>query len=227
MFSQRSQEKEILDMGSEYYSQEEYEECMKKLFSVNRLFGFFYSTRTLLRKYAKNSAVVDVGCGSGLFLLNLSRYFPQMKMSGIDISEQAIQLANTLQKKTPSKNVTFKRQELASLQSEHGNIDIVLATLVCHHLDHDDLAKFLSDAQSIAAKAVIINDLHRHPLAYYFYKIISPIFKNKLITNDGLISICRGFTRKELQNILKHASITHYQIKWCFPFRWRIIIWKP
>ncbi|MDR3492274.1 MAG: methyltransferase domain-containing protein [Gammaproteobacteria bacterium] len=223
MFAQRSEEKEILDLGLGYYTQIEYEACMKKLFVVNQFFGFFYSTRSLLKKFTNLTSIADIGCGSGLFLLNLSQYFPEVKMHGIDISAEAIDLANSL-KSNYSDNVNFNLQELSTLEPE--SVDVVISTLVCHHLSHDELVKFFNQTFSAAKQAVIINDLHRHKLAYFFYKIMSPIFRNKLIYHDGLISIRRGFTRKELQLILQSTSIKNYQIKWCFPFRWRIILWK-
>lgn len=86
MLTQRSQEKELLDLGSEYYIQEEYNDCLKKLFTINKLLGFFRSTVKLFKKLPKHSSVLDVGCGGGLFLIYLSKYFPDMKMLGVDIS---------------------------------------------------------------------------------------------------------------------------------------------
>ena len=72
---------------------------------------------------------------------------------------------------------------------------------------------------------MIIHDLHRHYVAYWFYKLFSPIlFRNRLITHDGLISIKRGFTRKEWHSALNKAGLTNYTLKWCFPFRWQLIL---
>ena len=226
--NQRSSEKELLDLGSDFYTPEEYEHCMKMLFRVNKLFGFFSSTVRTLRKFPKNSSVLDVGCGGGLFLLHLSQYFPNMQLVGSDISSEAIDVANqelTVWEKTYSTdNVSFKLQ---SLELSENTVDIVLTTLVCHHLNDEEIIKFLQQNLRCARNAVIINDLHRHSLAHWFYGLISPIlFRNRLITHDGLISIRRGFKRVEWRLLLQKAGINHYQIKWCFPFRWRVILWK-
>src|SRR5437016_831751 len=85
-FKQRSREKELLDLGSAYYTPEEYAHCQKMLFRVNQVFGFFWSTQKIVQRFSKISSLLDVGCGGGLFLLHLSKYFPEMKLMGIDIS---------------------------------------------------------------------------------------------------------------------------------------------
>ncbi len=231
MFIERSQEKELLDLGSEYYSPNEYTECLKKLFHVNKLFGFFQSTVKVLNHFSKESTLLDVGCGGGLFILHLSKLFPSMRMLGTDISTAAITDAerslHQWQKKKPDIQVFFQLQKQAQLNIAKNSFDIILATLVCHHIDNEELITFLKQAYLAANKAVIINDLHRHRLAYWLYGLLSPLlFRNRLITHDGLISIRRGFTRKEWQFLLQKADIQNYQLKWCFPFRWKLILWK-
>lgn len=64
MFTERSQEKELLDLGPEYYSLDEYTECLKKLFRVNKLFGFFQSTVKILKHFSQKSTLLDVGYGN-------------------------------------------------------------------------------------------------------------------------------------------------------------------
>ena len=91
----------------------------------------------------------------------------------------------------------------------------------------EDLIDFLSKSCCVARHKVIINDLHRHPLAFYLFKIISPIFfRNRLIQNDGPISICRAFTRQELNYYLKKIGLNNsqYNISWQWAFRWLVEI---
>lgn len=233
MMTRRSTEKEWMDQGLSFYTPEEYAACLTILFKVNRLLGFFNSTVRLLKQFPDDSSLVDVGCGGGLFVLHLSQYYPNMKLLGIDVSEAAVlQAKRELMQwqhssRLQARNVDFQLQPQQALKLSENSVDIVLITLVCHHLDDDELIGFLQHAFQAARRAVIINDLHRHALAYWFYKAISPVlFRNRLITHDGLISIKRSFTRLELERLLKQANIPHYEIKWCFPFRWRVILWK-
>ncbi|HBI21437.1 MAG TPA: methyltransferase [Legionella sp.] len=234
MFKQmknRSTEKELIDLGPSFYTQDEYADCLKKLFKINQLLGLFRQTVHSLARFPKDVSVLDIGCGGGLFLLHLSQHYPNMQLLGMDISATAIGLAQQeladWKNKHANIQVAFQLQQDTALALPRASVDIVLTTLVCHHMDDDALILFLQHAYQAARKAVIINDLHRHALAYWCYKIISPcLFRNRLITHDGLISIARSFTRADWHRLLKQANIRHYQIKWGFPFRWRVVLWK-
>lgn len=230
MLRERSQEKELIDLSNEYFTEEEYIDCLKKLFLVNQLLGFLRSTIKTLQLLPNATSLLDVGCGGGMFILHLSKYFPDIKMTGIDISPSAINDAEKSRQqwlnKNPDLNVVFHLQEKPQLYYAENSFDIIITTLVCHHLSDDELVEFLKQMHSVAKNAVIIHDLHRHIIAHWFYKLTSCIFRNRLITHDGLISIRRGFIRNEWLLLLKKAGIQHYQLKWCFPFRWQLILLK-
>ncbi|KTC90325.1 methyltransferase domain-containing protein [Fluoribacter dumoffii] len=227
----RSKEKEIIDLGPNFYTPHEYVQSLKKLFKINQWMGIFKNTVNLLKLYPPTSIVMDVGCGGGLFLLNLSKYYSKMHMIGVDISAEAVALAeNELQEwrqQNKETSIVFKVQHQPELEMAANSVDIILLNLVCHHLDDEELIALLIKSHEISRKAIIINDLHRNSIAYLFYKIISPLlFNNRLITHDGLLSIQKSFTRKELKYFLEKACIKNYQIKWHFPFWWSILIRK-
>lgn len=229
MLTKRSTEKEIMDLGPNETNYHEYIDCLKKLFRVSKLFGFFRQTVKALKNLPQTSSLVEIGCGGGLFLLHLSQIFPDIQMTGKDIAPEAITQAQLSlqewQKKIPNINVTFELEKQAQSDIKNNTVDVVLTTLVCHHMDDLALIDFLQSSYKRARKAVIINDLHRHILAEFFYSLISPLlFQNRMITHDGLVSIRRAFKYKEIKLLLEKANIKKYQIKWCFPFRWQIIL---
>jgi len=226
MISKRSNEKELIDLGPDFYTEIEYKHCLEQLFKINKLIGFFRATVKFLNKLPSNLTVLDIGCGDGLFILHLNRFFPNMKFQGIDVNPKAIQLAKKNLKKQTIKNLNFKLSSQPELILPPNSIDIILSTLVCHHLTDEELIEFLKRSYHSVRKAVVINDLHRHFFSYFFYKLLSPFFRNRLITHDGLISIKKGFKRQEWIGLLNRAGINNYQIQWGFPFRWRVILWK-
>ncbi len=227
----RSLAKELIDLGANYYTPKEYSDCLRLLFRLNRLLGVFRSTRRVLRHVPATSSLLDVGCGDGLFLLHLSRYYPHLQLHGMDVSAVAIalaqQTAQAWQARQEATQVSFTQQAELRLNLPECSVDIVLTTLVCHHLEDDELVLFLRNAYQAATRMVIINDLHRHYVAYWFYYCLSPwLFRNRLITHDGLISIQRAFKRADWLRLLARAGIQRYQIQWQFPFRWQVILWK-
>lgn len=223
MWQTRSISKELIDLGPDYYTPDEYKNCLTKLFRINQLLGIFSNTKKFLKQLPSNATILDVGCGSGLLILNLSNCFPKMKFIGIDTSSAAIEQAklNLLQKKSVTFRIVNPHWKIAP-----NSVDIIMATFLCHHLTDDELVAFFQSSMVFAKKGIIIHDLQRNRLAYWLYKMVSPFFRNRLISHDGLISIQRGFKAKELVAIFKKAGITNYKLTWRFPFCWRIVIWK-
>lgn len=228
---QRSEQKEFLDLGPEYYSPAEYEDCLNKLFRVNYLLGIFRDTRRLIKRLLPVQSLIDIGCGNGLFLLHLHSYFPSISMTGLDLSPDAITAAQKQLAQWDTKGaappIEFHLQKEPKFNYRKNSVDIVLATLVCHHLTDDELVYFFQRALFAANKAVILNDLYRHKMAEWLFALFSPLFvRNRLIQHDGIISIRRSFTRRNWQNLLAKAGIKNYQLKLKFPFRWQVILWK-
>lgn len=220
MFCKRSDELELIDLGT--YSQTEYEHCLKTLDRVGRWLGGDAGTFAALdRMQTEPQSILDVGCGGGIFTTKLARKYPKAKIVGIDLNPDAIAFAKK-QINLPS-NVTFECKDNGLLEG----YDVVLSTLVCHHLSDEAIVEFIKQAAHAAKKRVIFNDLHRNILAYYLFKIVSPIFfRNRLVQHDGPLSVLRSFKRKEWKNYLERAGIkpSASKIRWHWAFRWVVEI---
>lgn len=216
----RSYEKEIIDLGPSHYTVDEYEDCLIKLDRVGRWLGGNAANWEALERYQPHS-ILDVGCGGGLFTIAMAKHFPQAKVLGIEVNSLAVAFAKR-QADLPL-NVSFElRQELPDQ-----SFDVVISTLVCHHMDDQSLITFLKKAKKIAAKCVILNDLHRHPLALLGFQAISPLFfRNRLVRHDGPLSVRRALTRQEWKELLDAAEIENYAIHWRWAFRWLVEIWN-
>ncbi len=212
----KSYELELLDTGE--YAAEEYTDCLEKLGKIGHILGGDEAGLDAFKAFSPSS-ILDVGCGGGYFSALLAKQYPEAQVTGIDLSEEAIAFAKRTQPELA--NLHFEVQKEKSLAGLEP-VDIVTATLVCHHMNDAELVLFLREAQSLAKQKVILNDLHRSPIAYLLFDIISPRFKNRLITQDGLLSIRRGFTRREWKDHLTAAGISHYQVKWRWGFRWMV-----
>jgi 2-polyprenyl-3-methyl-5-hydroxy-6-metoxy-1,4-benzoquinol methylase len=172
--------------------------------------------------------ILDVGCGGGAFTMELARSYPQAKVTGIDISQQAISYANKQLTNQPAlTNLTFQLTDKSTLAYPANQFDLVTATLVCHHLTDEELIAFLKQSVHIAKSAVILNDLHRHPLASLGFGVVAPLFfRNRLIWHDGLLSIKRSFKRNDWMRYLQAADIDLKRVclTWHWPFRWILSI---
>ncbi|HEV8051573.1 MAG TPA: methyltransferase domain-containing protein [Parachlamydiaceae bacterium] len=218
----RSYEHELLDLGPAYYSQEEYDHCLVQLARIGRYLGGNSATLDTLNKFPGITSIIDIGCGGGQFAIQLGQEFPDAAIMGIDISSQAIEFSKTRLSETNVKNVQFKHStDLRTIGSN--SFDIVTSTLVCHHLNDEQLIDFLKQSYRISKQAVVINDLHRHWLAYYGFALIATLFfPNRLIYHDGLLSIKRAFSKQEWMDYLKAADIPWEKcsLTWHWAFRW-------
>lgn len=230
MLKTRSLEKEIIDLGPDHYTLEEYNDCMVKLDHIGKWLGGDRATYSALGSMDRPPlSILDVGCGGGLFTTRLAVRYPQATILGIDLNPQAIKFAKSRLAliRHPPPNLSFETRAQAKLSEPNKSYDVVLSTLVCHHMTDEELIEFITNACRIAKQKVIINDLHRHSLALFLFKIISPIFfRNRLVQNDGPLSIRRAFTYEELNGYLKKAGLnsSQYTIRWNWAFRWLVEI---
>ena len=215
---ERSNEIELMDRGPEFYTQKEYEECLLKLFYVGKWSGIHRDTFRLFESI-KPESVLDVGCGDGRFLNEVKKRFPQVHCLGIDISDTALRHT----KKFEAEGLHF------ACSKELVKADVIISTLVCHHMTDDELTGFLCAAFEKAEKAVIINDLVRCRTAKFLWQMLAPaVFSNRLIAHDGAVSIERAFVQSDWHALLQKANIPPncIDIRMRFPFRWQVILWK-
>jgi SAM-dependent methyltransferase len=110
-----------------------------------------------------------------------------------------------------------------SLPFEPGAFDVVTAALFLHHFADDEAVHVLRQMQTLARDGIVVNDLHRHPLAFYGLKLLSYLLPvSEMFAHDGPLSIRRGFRRDELRRLADHADLTHASVRWHWAFRWTL-----
>jgi len=229
--SHRSSEMEIMDdflMEGVLFR-----DTLDKLEIINRFLGGNSVTIKGLKKLLKNQSknktitIVDLGCGNGDVLRDVSKFGRKnnysFKLIGIDANPAAIDYARELSKEYSE--LSFKTIDILSEDFKKQSYNVVLCTLFLHHLKNEELISFLKKTTENATIGVVVNDLHRHKLAYYLFKLIGFFIKNKMVRQDGLTSVLRAFKRKDLENIAKEIKV-HFSIEWKWAFRYLWIMKK-
>ena len=208
-------------------------DTLDKIEIINRFLGGNTVTIKGLKKILKNQSknktitIVDLGCGNGDILRDVAKFGRKnnysFKLIGIDANLAAINYAKELSKEYSE--LSFKTIDILSEDFKKESYDIVLCTLFLHHFKNEELISFLKTTIEKATIGVVVNDLHRHKLAYYLFKLIGFFIKNKMVRQDGLTSVLRAFKRKDLENISKKIKV-HFSIQWKWAFRYLWILKK-
>ena len=113
-----------------------------------------------------------------------------------------------------------------ALPFRDASFDLVSSTLFAHHLEPDDLVKFLDEALRVARHAVLINDLVRHPLHYALTLAGRAIYRSRLTRHDAPVSVRRAYTVDEMRGLLRQTAAAQADIDTFFLFRMGVIAWK-
>lgn len=170
--------------------------------------------------------IADLGCGSGEMLRILSKLAAQENrnviLTGFDANPHIVDYAKNHSKKFS--NISFQSVSVFSQQFKDQKFDIVLATLFMHHFTDAELVTLFSSLKQ-QTKSIMINDIHRHSLAYHSIKVLTQFFsKSAMVKFDAPLSVLRAFSKNELKDILQRAGIKDFSLNWKWAFRWQLII---
>jgi ubiquinone/menaquinone biosynthesis C-methylase UbiE len=224
-FRKRSNELEHLDTGD--YSPEEYEGCMVELQRVNRWLGDAKALRLSLladieRTGLRSFSVLDVAAGSGELLRVAAEWARAHRLAGrfTAVELNARSASAVLENSTERPEIVSVRADALRLPFADGSFDYSICSLFVHHLADADVVQALGEMERVARRRLFVIDLHRNPIAYYFYRTVGRLFlHNRLIREDGALSILRSFKPQELISLASRAGLDDVSIERRFPYR--------
>lgn len=226
----RSELKELLDQD-EIPKLDLYQN-LKELNFINTWLGGHQVTLKGLNQFNfeknKTYTIIDIGCGGGDNLIVIAKWARKMgytfNLVGVDLKKDCIDYA-TLQCANFNE-ISFICSDYRNLPNLNIQFDIALACLFTHHLKSNEISELLLWCQQNAQLGFIINDLHRHYLAYYSIAWLTAIFsKSYLVKNDAKLSVARGFSKTDWQQIIEKSGIDkqHIKLNWAWAFRWLVL----
>ena len=224
-FRERSEELEHLDVGD--YTPEEYEGCLAELRRVNRWLGDVSALRRSVlpdieRGGARAFTLLDVGAGTGELLREVALAARTRgvtpRLVGLELNERAA--AGLLEESREFPEIASVRGDAMRLPFADGAFDYVMCSLFTHHFRDDACVRAFREMARVARRRVYCIDLHRHPVAYYFYTTIGRlILHNRLTREDGALSILRAFRPDELHRLGERAGLKGVRVERRFPYR--------
>ena len=227
MFKHRSTKNELLD--AEIIPEEDLFQNLKELHTINKLLGGYRITFNGLKKLIQKNnkyTLIDIGSGGGDTLKEIDNWAKSnncnMHLIGIDLKQTCIDYS--IQNKNNA-SIKFICDDYLNALKHIENIDVIHASLFCHHLNNNKIEELIAFAQKAKA-TLLINDLERNPIAYYAIKLLTSLFSNSyLVKHDAPLSVLRGFKKHEWNLILERCNVNNYTLKNMWAFRHQVIIY--
>lgn len=166
--------------------------------------------------------VLDVGCGSGVFIVELAKRGAYVV--GIDYSDKMLEEAKRQLNyfKIPSSKYTLKNADATKLPFKNGEFDVILATGLTDYLSDEQDKLFIREAKRVLAKngkLIVSFPVAESPFSF-LRKGLGLKIRQKLF---NLPPIENSFSIKRIKNLLssvKLKDISRYKI---FSTMWIIV----
>ena len=226
-FAQRSYETEQMEAPD--ITEQELSDCLHDLARTNTLTLARPPTLAWLARVTRglprggSFTLLDVGYGEGDMLRAIHAWSRRRgltpRLTGIDLSPFSVTAARAAT--DPALAIDYLAGDVFDYEPQ-APIDFVVSSLVAHHMSDETLVRFIRWMEANARRGWFINDLHRHPIAYYgFMALSTAAAMHPMVRHDGLISVARSFRRADWRRILADAGLEPgaAAIDWRFPFR--------
>jgi ubiquinone/menaquinone biosynthesis C-methylase UbiE len=224
-FRHRSYQLEHIDIGD--YTPEEYEGALIELQRVNQWLGdaraLEYSLLADIKQAGLRSfSVVDAGAGSGELMRVAAGWARRNKikatLAGVELNARSAEAI--LEDSVNFLEINSVRGDALQLPFGDGAVDYAICSLFTHHFVDDDVVQVLNELSRVARRRIFVIDLYRHPIAYLLYTTLGRlILHNRLLREDGALSILKSFTPSELAELAERAGLQDITVTRRFPFR--------
>ena len=155
--------------------------------------------------------LADLGSGGGDTLRHVARWARKnsvaVELTGIDANQFMLEYATAKSRDYPE--ISYRRFDIFSPEFQARPYDVLTCSLFCHHFTDEELVTLLRQWHQQAGLAVVINDLHRHWLAYHSIKWLTRLLGGSyLVRHDAPLSVARAFRRPDWVALLARAGIT-------------------
>ncbi|HTU47229.1 MAG TPA: methyltransferase domain-containing protein [Bryobacteraceae bacterium] len=203
MFSKRLIKPELLD----HLPPEEARPNLADLVRINKNFGGHSVLRKTLARVAgptERFTLLDVGAASGDTARLIQELFPRASIFSLD--HNAVNLGNAPHPKLLA--------DAFRLPFKPGSFDFVLSSLFLHHFEDARVVELLRNFYETARRGLLICDLERHVVPYFFLPASKVLFRWQPITiHDGVISVRASFRANELLHLSREAGIEAPEVR--------------
>ncbi len=165
----------------------------------------------------RTGEAVDLGCGAGYLVIKLAEVAPELRVTGIDLSDELLlEAATRAHGSTVRDRVAFRKGDVARIPFPDGSLDLVVSTLSLHHWWQpvavlDEIARALRPGGSF-----LVVDLRRdlsaplYMLLWFATHFVVP--RALRWVNEPLGSRNASFTPEEAAQLAQRSRLTGWRV---------------
>lgn len=180
---------------------EEARRNLADLVHINQKFGGHAAIRYIMSQVATQSdkfTLLDIGAASGDTAQLVKRLYSDACVVNLDRSSVNIRDAPPPRLVADAFRLPFRSE----------SFDFVFCSLFLHHFTDDQIVELLGRFYETARRALLVCDLERHILPYWFLPASKFLFGWEHITlHDGPVSVRAAFRPAELAALARRAGI--------------------
>jgi 2-polyprenyl-3-methyl-5-hydroxy-6-metoxy-1,4-benzoquinol methylase len=210
--SLRAQPAELPELMDEPCSREDLRACLRDLAQVNAWLQGYRPTFEWLNKIAESRGplrILDVGCGDGDALRQIARWAEKkridVRLIGLDLNPETVSLASEA---TPAEcGIEFVAGNVFAYEPQEP-IDVIVSSLFMHHLNDEEIVRFIAWMERHARLGWFVNDLSRAVTPYRLFKLLAKAARwHRFVQHDGPVSIARAFRTEDWRRLCAAAGL--------------------
>lgn len=232
-FQTRTNEDELMDDFS--ITDARLTSALEQLRLVNQWLGGYSTTMAAIAPFLRSrvgqtTRLLDLGTGIADFPEYIVRWAAaqspvlDVEIVAVDANPVTVDYARTaLKQRLPeaAAKIQVEVADALALPYADDSFDIAMGAMFLHHFAEANAIAIVQAMQRVSRHGIVINDLHRHPFAYYgIYALTHLLPASPMMQNDGPLSVLRGFQKTELAAIAQAAGLQNFSLRGYFPFRW-------
>lgn len=174
---------------------------------INRNWGGHGVLRRLLAKVVRpeeHFTMLDVGAASGDMGACVRRAYPHATVTSLDRAMWHLETAGPPRVAADAFQLPFRDR----------SYDFVFSSLFLHHFTDAEVVRLLAGFGAVARRGVLVIDLERHPISYYFLPVTRWILRWHSVTvSDGMISVEAAFRKRELEELARAAGFANPRVR--------------
>ena len=212
-FSRRVSPRELPELMDGDCSYEDFRGCLRSLEQVNRWLRGYRPTLAWLERLARDAPeplhIVDVGSGGGDMLRQIAEWARRrsiaVQLTGIDLNPYAARAAG---ESTPTDlGIAWVTGDALLYQPEKP-VDIVVSSLMAHHLEDEEIVALLRWMEATAQVGWFANDLERSERASRMFGLVAGVAGwHRFVRHDGPVSFRRAFRKEDWARLLAVAEV--------------------